>query len=1500
MLYIKTIFCYFALYLYQLKGKTIKKLYKILLILVLVILTLPTAGYFLLKSPNVQNYLVFKLTDIFSNELDTKFKVENVDYKLFNKLTLHDVYIEDQSGDSLLISETITGHLDLLDLRKRRLYFKKLQVNNARIHLQNDTSRNINIKFLIDALKRKDTTKQRMHTKFNQLTINNSDFHYTTNLPPSETYGIDFNRIKLDSFNLHVEDFDSDSGKVHFNLSEISFRDKSGFNLLDLDTKVFIHPDKGGFRNLVVRTPHSYINADSIILDHGGYNNFNNFLSKVRLDIDIKRSNLGFHDLAFFSASFQNLPEQNFVFSGMLEGTINSLKGKDVYAAMGKQTEIRTSFNTDGLPDFSQTFLYIDIEEFSTGLNDLSIVNAILPNSKAINVPANLSNLGLIQYNGNFTGFIDDFVAYGNLTTAMGEISTDVSIKPQKQKRLTIKGNLKTNNFDIGGFLNNPETFGNLSMDVQVNGTGVKNQGFTADTDGIIKKLEVNGYNYQNIELEGLLTDKKYDGALSIEDPNVSFNFSGGIDFSSDIPVFDFKAEVEQAKLNKLNFVEDDTTALLSARLVSNLKGNSIDNLSGNIHLTRGKLIKDNKRLNLDNFKINAVHIKDTQKIFLRSDYINGSLIGKYRSSSVFQSMKNLFYSYLPVLIKKETDTTSVKLKNNFNLELALKNVDPITRLFNPDINIASDSKFRLTYNGTNRTFLLNAKADTLQYSNYFVSKFQLTSSSQDSLFSLIADFNDLQMSKDKKTTYLHHFEMRSLTGNNKSKLMVDWKDSSNDSLKGEMTALINFSRSPISQNLRSKIFFLPGQVEVNDEIWKIRKSSVSVDSSSIRFNNVSFHHKKQKMIVDGKITRNPEDALTLNVKGINLSYANIFFPTGKLNASGNVEGVAMARDLFGEPVFQSNLTIDTLELNGQTIGNTEIKSIWDSEKEDISINLESQRGQLKTLNIDGIYTPKNQSLDFNLSMDKIRMDVLNPILANSFSDIRGAASGKLTLDGTTKSPVLNGNLILQKTSLTVDYLQTRYHITHQLDVQNNRFIFNEATVFDNQGNKAILDGELYFEKLQNLSYNLKIDAEEFQALNTRGADNSVYYGDGFVSGLVNIQGSATTNMLNIDASVNTAENTIINLPINSNREQTKTKFVTFAQSDSDQTIDKSEKYTVDLSGINMNFDLDATPQAETRLIFNPELGDMIKASGRGSLNMEVNQNGDFRIFGEYIIEEGNYMLSLKNVINKKFEIQQGSRIIWNGNPENADINVTAVYNLRTSLDNLFMDTTSYYQKRIPVQCKINLTEKLNNPQINFNIDLPTADESTKARLNSVLSSKEEMNKQFLSLLVLNTFMPAEQYMAGQSAPDELGAGGMAFTTSELLSNQLSHWLSQISSNWDIGVNYQPGDEISRDQVEVALSTQLLNDRLIINGNVASGGRTTQASEIVGDVRVDWKLTQNGKLRLKFFNRNSDRLIYEETRYIQGAGLYYREDFNSFGELIRKITGKKKKKKSNN
>lgn len=1473
-----------------------------MLIFLLVILILPASAYFLIRTPSVQDYLVHRLTSVFSDKLETNFTIESVDYSLFNKLVLKNVYIEDQQGDSLIYSKQIKGHLNLLDLKDRKLFFQKLQMEDAKIHLQNDSLQSINIQFLVNALKRKDTTKPRMHVKIHTLNIQDSEFSYSTDEPPLQGYGMDFNRIDLDDFNIKIRQLDSDSGKVRLDLSEISFRDKSGFQLLDMDTRIFIHPDKGGFKNLIIRTPFSYINADSVVINHGGYENLKEFIHRVRLNIAIKRSNLGFHDLAFFSPTFQDIPNHNFVFSGNLNGTINNLRGKEVYVAMGNQTEIQTDFSANGLPEISKSFLYVDIERFHTAISDLDIINYFFPERQAITPPKNLQTLGTIKYSGNFTGFIDDFVAYGTLQTNMGELSTDLSIKPKKASTLKINGNLKTKNFDIGGLINNPERFGDLSMDVQVNGTAIKNKGFEAQTEGSISKLQINNYNYKNIELNGLLTDKKYDGSLNIEDPNIKFNFSGGIDFSGEIPVFDFKAKVDKAKLSKLNFVENDSTASLSLKLLSNFEGNSIDNLSGSIQLTEAHLIKQQKKLNVENFKVNAEHLQDTHKIFLQSDFIEGSLIGKYRSSSVHQSLKNLFYSYLPVFIEKQADTAKVERKNNFKLDIQLKNTDPITQIFTPNISISENSSIHLDYSGSQKTFNLSAESGKFRFKNYYIDQLNLQSESQDSIFSLIMDFHQFQLDSVGENNYFNDFELKSLTGQNSSKLLVNWKEPATGEMKGEMLSVIDLERSPVTNNLRTNIFILPGEINFQNQKWTLARSSIRIDTSSFRFNDLRLFHDKQEMAINGRITKDSQDTLNLNFNGIDLKFTEFLFPRDKVKFEGIIKGQARIADLYGNPTFQSDLTIDSLKFNDQSMGNTRLTSIWNKKSKEIQLDLESTRGRLKTLDIEGKYLPDNQTLNFDIALDKIKMDLLNPIIENSFSDMQGVMSGQLKLTGSPSGPLLNGELIAQKTSFTIDYLQTRYHITHSLSVKDNRLLFNEATVFDNQGNKAIVDGSLYFEQLQNLQYNFKLDTREFQALSTSSNNNSVYYGDGFVSGLLNIQGNSATNLLDIDASVQTEKNTIINLPIGGTAEQKKSKFITFVSEDSGK-IEQTSNYRADLSGIDLNLDLEITPQAETRLIFNPELGDMIKARGRGNLNMEVNQNENFRIYGDYIIEEGDYMFSLQNVINKKFEIQQGSQIIWNGKPQDADINVTAVYNLRTSLDNLFMDTTEFYQKRIPVKCKINLTEKLNNPNIDFEIDLPTADESTKARLNAAINTEEEMNKQFLSLLVLNTFMPAQQYLADQVDQTNLGATGMAFTTSELLSNQLSHWLSQISNNWDIGVNYQPGDEISRDQVEVALSTQLLNDRLIINGNVGSGGRFAQASEIVGDFRVDWKLTQNGKFRLKFFNRNSDRLIYEETRYIQGAGLYYREEFNTFGELIRKIAEnlslKKKKEGSN-
>ena len=1462
-----------------------------MLILFLVILILPATGYFLAKNQNVQNYIVHQLSETFSKKLDARLEVKSAYYTLFNKLVLEDVYLEDQSGDSLLYSKRLTGHLNFLDLKDRELYFKELSMNSTTIHIRNDTAKNINIRFLIEALKRKDTTKPKMHIRCNDITINNSKITYNTNLPEKTEYGTDFNHLTFHNFDIEAQNLNVDSGKIHVDLNNLSFTEKSGIKVLNLQSKIRLNKKKLSLKELTLRTPYSFFQTDSIVLHHNHYKNFKDPLKKLRLDVNLRESNLAFSDLAYFSNTFQEIPNHNFVISGDIDGTVNNLKGDSIFLGTGMQSEILTDFSLTGLPDISKTYMYIDVKHLYTGIQDLGLVNNLLGEKGNIVLPEKFQNMGRIEYRGNFTGFIDDFVAYGKFNTQLGEFSTDLLIRPKQTQGLALEGALKTQDFNIGGMLENEEQFGNMSMDIQVEGSIFPDKGFQAQTNGIVNKLEINQYNYKNIKLNGFLTDKMYDGVLSIEDPNIKFDFQGGIDFTSDIPIFDFYADLEKAKLNKLNLVAKDTSARLSFNLMANFRGNNLDNASGTITMNSGKLTKNNQILNFESLNIKAEHNTDTHRIKLTSDYINAELMGQYQSTTIYQSLKNMALSYLPVFVNQKKDTSAVKAKNDFELNIKLNNTQQITNIFFPGLSIHDSSQVKLKYNGNKKSFNLTAESRDFNYNNYNFQDIKLVSRSQDSIFSLVVRFDELKSFTGRELSYFNNFELKSLTGDNKSKFIINWNDPKDQSSTGEIIALLNMGRSEITNNVRTNLYFLPSTIEIQNNRWQISQSSIIIDTTSIFFNNLSIYHKNQRMAFDGKITKDPRDTLEMNFSDIHLNYVNLFFPKGNLNFNGNINGKAKIADLYNKPTFHSNLTIDTLLLNNTEIGNTRITSKWINNKKEIGLNILSKRGNLNTVDMSGEYVPSNQSVQFDINLDKVRMAILNPILQKSFSDFNGALSGYLKLSGTLQNPTFNGRLFPHKTAFIIDYLKTRYNFTSTLDVTDNIINFDSVTVNDEGGNQAQVNGHLHFHSFKNIDYSFNINAQKLKSLNTSGFDNNIYYGEAFTSGPVSIQGNTQTKNLNIDASLKTENNTLINLPIGQSGKSQKAQFITFVNGKQTENQEEKQKlFNTNLSGMDLDFDLQATPQAQTRLIFDPDFRDIIEASGRGNLNMEVN-NGNFRIYGDYIIEDGTYFFSLKDVINKKFEIQQGSQIVWNGKPQDADINVTAVYSLRTSLNNLFMDTTEYYNQRIPVDCKIHLTDKLVNPSINFEIDLPTADESIVARVNGAINTKEELNKQFLSLLVLNTFMPSQQYLAGQPETFDMGATSMAFTTSELLSNQLTHWLSQISSNWDIGVNYQPGDEISKNQVEVALSTQLLNDRLIINGNVGTSNKYHQ-SEFVGDFRVDWKLTPNGKLRLKFFNRNSDRLIYEETRYIQGAGLFYREEFNSFKELFKDITKK--------
>ncbi|MDY6802089.1 MAG: translocation/assembly module TamB domain-containing protein [Bacteroidota bacterium] len=1465
--------------------------------MLVIFIVIPATAYFVLQNNNVQTYIIQKVAKTISENLNAKFQVESVNYRFFNKIVLKNVFIEDQQKDSLLFAKEIIANLRRVETEKREIDINNISLLHARLYLHKpDSLAPINLKFIIDHIKRDSTnTKPRWAINIRNIEMHQTVFGFRNYKEVNKSNSINFSELICFIDDLDIRNLTIKNNVVDFNIKNLKFTEQSGFKVYNLKTNMSIGKQHMLFKNIKIRTPNSFIYSDSLSFRHNDFEDYKNFTELVNLDFAFRESNISFNDIQYFSPKLSNI-DLNLVVSGRIHGRINSLKGKEVKFHVGEQTELITDFDFIGLPNFNETFIYANFKKFKSVIKDFEIINKFTNGSQKFTIPQNLNNLGVINYEGNFTGFIDDFVTYGNFSTDLGNISTDLSLKPDTSRTLAFDGKLETTDFRVGELITNSETVGKITMNAQIEGVFGRDKTLKANTEGVIQNILVNNYNYQNIILDGYLTEKTYDGILSISDPNIAFDFIGDIDFSTEVPDFNFTANVPKAKLYGLNIDPKDTSAFLSFNVNANFTGINLDNAVGEINFSEMELTKLNETMRFDTLKIIAEQFPDTHKITLKSDYIDAILVGDYQPSTLFQSMKNLFFTYMPALIKSPTDTLTTNSSNNFHLNVDLKDTKLLTYFFLPSIKISDSAKVNLQYLEPQKQLILNALAKKASFNKHTFNQLLIKTISNDSIFTTSTKTKSILLNNQ---IYLENFKTTSITNQNDIHLKIDWDNKDEkDEYNGKILASTLIKQKKAYDDPSFDITVLPSKIIVQDSIWNINKSSLKIDSTAFTIDNFTINHKNQFLKVNGKISENINDSLFLSFHDIKLSHINILTQNKKLEFDGRINGNASFSSLYQNPLFHSEISVNQLKLNNQKLGYTQIFTTWIEDKKAIKLDAYTQQDDRKNLTISGHYFPVDQTLDFDIQPNQLNLSILNPFLSSFAYDISGKSSGNVKINGTLKKPLFNGNLELNNATMAIDYIKTKYYFTTETKIENNTLLFNRFKILDHLGNQAFTNGYVKFEAQKNILFNFDINTDNILALNTTGIDNENFYGKAFMSGVINISGSNLGNVL-VNISGRTERNTKINIPLSKSGSAKESGFVRFINTQK-TSEELQDDYNIDLSGFRLNFDLEVTPEAEALLIFDSKIGDIIRARGEGNLKMKIDANNIFNMYGDYSIEEGDYLFTLQNVINKKFEIERGGTILWSGAPYNANIDIEAIYNLRTQLTNLFPeDSSDFYRRRIPVECQIYLSDNLMNPNIRFDINLPTADDEINTRVKSTINTQEKLNKQFLSLLVLNSFMP-EQQQGTENYLAESGTSGLgSVTTSELLSNQLSHWLSQISEEWDIGINYRPGDEISRDQVEVALSTQLLNDRVSINGNVGYGGQTTN---LVGDFRVDVKLTKNGKLRLKAFNESNDRILYENAPYTQGVGIFYREEFNSFSELMSRFWNNfssKKKDKEN-
>jgi len=1473
-------------------GKN-KKIYKIPLYSLLAILILAGISFFSLKSPAVQTWLFEKFAAAFSENNDIELSADNIRFTFFNKIEVSGLLIKDNTADTMLYSPQVKAGIRSVKRKKRLISLGRLDIDSPVIKLRPDTSDILNLQYFLGLMSAGDTAKSNRDLSIRQINITNGKLSYKSGTKAVSRDNFDINNIGLYDLNLCIDDLDKHYSNIDLIISELSFSTDKGFVVDNLFSEVHIKEGEYRLIDPTIRTANSFINSDIIGINIRNKGDNFKFSRDASLKFKLQSSLISLSELSHFIDRLEGF-DRDIIFSGDISGTVGEMNGRDIVLSYSDSTMLRCDFDLSGLPDIDNTFMFIDVENLTTTANEIADLQ--LPGIENIDFGNEFQRLGAISFSGNFTGFIKDFVTYGTLYTELGSVSSDILFRPDTSSTFYYKGTLEAQAVQLGSILDNENLLGLLSARFDVEGTSVSFKNFRARMDATIESLEFNGYRYRDLEINGLVTEKIWDGSVSSNTSDLKMDLLARLDLRGEEFEVDFSLNLLEADLYRLNINPTDSISKLSMLVTANFTGNNIDNISGDIRLLNAKLRKENDEFDLYNCSISAFNTDSAgMGLKLRTDYVDADLEGRYEPGNIISDMQIAVSELFPSFISAPAKELSGN--NDFDYELRFKNTDRINEFFETGL-ILSPGFILKGHLAPGKNMSLSASGEYIVYNTNSLSEPDLSCIIRDS--SMILQFYSEELNLINSLS-LEQFEIQSDAAIDSFIIDVGWENRGELRNTGALQAKAAFSK-PDSLHTRLEADIMAAKIYINDKPWEVDPSRLIIDSTAIGFKKLLVSRENKFLMIDGKVSEDPSDSINIHFNKLNLSGLNNIERAKSPDEEKNIEfilggllnGEILITGIYDNPMFETDIVVKDFNTNGHEHGDVKLLSEWDKQERLIGLSLRNNNDGKNTFSIEGDYDPLISRMELIAELQGMPLDILNIFLKSFASELDGSGTGSVKIISDKGIMSLYGSVLAEEASMTVDYLQSNFRFSDSIRFDNDKLVFSNIPLRDNKDNNAVLDGFVSHSNFKQWFVDLRINAEDILVFDTRPKDNSLFYGTAYATGLVTIEGPATNLDFNISAQ--TGNNTRMFIPLNSDEEVSSYTFISFKgtgqETDSIVPLRLPAFREEGQSSISLDIELQATPDAEVELLFDSKLGDALKARGAGTLNMALDNEGDFTIFGDYVIEDGDYQLTLGNIFNKRFIVENGGTISWNGDIRDASIDIKAIYKLKASLDNLLQDPD--YAERIPVECHLNIGGKLENPVIGFDIYLPTADETTRTYLKDAIDSDEEMSRQFLYLLVMNSFYPAAPGSTINTT--NAGASAMGVTTTEMLSNQLSNWLSQISNDFDIGFTYRPGNEISSQEVEVALSTQLLNDRVIINGNLDVGGEETSSStnEISGDFNVEVKITE--KVRFKVFNRSNDNLkeMYERAPYTQGFGFFFRQSFDRIGDLFkRKSTARK-------
>ncbi|QBN20678.1 translocation/assembly module TamB [Flavobacterium nackdongense] len=1429
-----------------------------------------------LALPFVQTAIGHYATNALNEKYKISINVEQVSLTIFGGVKFKKVLILDHHNDTLVYANRIkTSILDFDKLLNVDLIFGDIDADGLYFNMKTyKKEKQSNLDRFVAAF---DTgappSKDHFLMTASKVKITNGHYSLIDENRANPT-DVNFTKINLAATALRIY-----GAEVSTTVNALSFQDHRGIFVEDLSTKFSYNAKHIKLENLELLTKES--NLKGAVVMNYELEDFAHFTDKVEFDIKLEKANLGTNDLRGFYAELGK--NQRFKIKGRIKGPLNNLVLSSLNLNDTKSSQILGTINFKNLFPSEGKEFYMNgkFAKLSTNYDDLV---AILPKVLGTRLPVILKKLGTINLVGDAQVTTTALDADFKMNTQLGNVDAVLSLENMNlTDKASYAGNVVFDNFDLGAFIDQKD-LGRLSSNLELKGTGFSEKYLNTSLKGTVSQLYYNKYNYQNIDLNGNFVKGLYKGTIKINDPHLKLNYDGLVDLSQKQSRFDFHINVEQADLKKLNF-KQDVVAKFKGDVIVKLSGNSIDNLRGDVLINKTTYQNAKSTYYFDDFSINSsFDPAGVRTIQLKStDIIEGEVVGKFQFNQlqklVENSLGSLYENYRPLQVKKGQFL-------NFDFTVYSK----IIEIFYPEISIASNTVVKGTLASDNHEFKFDFNSPKITASSNTFDNVRVNVDNTNPLYSAFIEVDSIKT----KQYNIRDFSLINVIVNDTMRIRSEFKGGS----KGQDYFNLNLYHTFNKEN-KNVVGIQKSEMKLKDYVWHFNEkdeddNQIVFDKAfkNFSFENIILTHNEQEITFTGVIKGDSYKDLKLNVKNVDLNQITPADP--KFTINGNLNAVVDYKQDKNVYKPTASIQIDQLNINATDLGNLNFEITSDESFKKFNVQSSIEKEAVTSLAVDGSFeiVDKNTILDLELQLDRFNLGFLSPLGGEVISNIRGVASGAATIEGNLNKPEINGRLYVDDAGLKVPYLNTDYSLDKRtvVDLSDEKFLFKNNMLTDTKfGTKGYLNGVIEHHNFSDWKLDLKINSKNLLVLDTQDAEDVAYYGIAFINGVATIKGP--TNALFIKVDAKSEKGSSLKIPINDSESVSSNDFLHFLTAKEkfnikNGIVDNSRNY----NGLELEFDIDITPDAEVEVILDRNTGHGMKGRGNGTLLLKINTLGKFNMWGDFQAYEGFYNFKYGGIIDKKFTVKKGGYISWEGDPMKARLNLEAIY--KTSANPSVLLENSSFNQKVDVNVVIGLRGDLTKPEPDFNFDFPRVSNVLKAEIDYKLTDKDVRQTQALYLLSTGSFLSSE------------GVNQSAFSQSafETASSLLTSMIHSNDEKFQVKLDIIGSDRTSGQETDgrfVAEISSKINERVTINGKVGVpfGGATQTA--VVGNVEILYRVNDDGTVNLRFFNRENDiTYVGEGIGYTQGVGVSYEVDFDTFTELANKFFKKVKFKKA--